>query len=46
MNAHLRHEGADTFVVCEPCGMERYEPNRATAQRLMTEHNHTKHKEK
>lgn len=45
MSARLKHEGAATFVVCKPCGIERYETNRAVAQRLVTEHNHAKHKE-
>lgn len=45
MTARLAHEGPDTFVRCVPCDMDRYEPNRATAQRLVADHNHKHHKE-
>lgn len=45
MTAHLKHEGADMFVVCKPCDLLRHENNPAIAQRLKAEHNHTKHKE-
>lgn len=45
MTAHLKHEGPDAFVICKPCDVERHENNPKRAQRLVTEHNHSKHKE-
>ena len=44
MTAHL-HPDDPRMVICDTCKTERYEPNPALAQRLVTEHNHTKHKE-
>lgn len=45
MTASLIYESGGYLIACKPCNTERYEPNRAVARRLVTEHNHTKHKE-
>ena len=45
MTAHLVITNGVRLVRCEPCGMERVAPPR-TADRLIWEHNNSKHKEK
>lgn len=44
MTAHL--DPKDTrLVICKPCGIEMYKPDRAIAMRAINDHNKNKHKE-
>lgn len=46
MTARVVMTNGVRLICCEPCGMERHAPTPRAADRLIWEHNNTKHKEK